>query len=420
MVTLDVTSDHPDFGKPFPCSCTLKELDKTRIERLERYSNLGPLIRLTFENLQPKGIDSNAQMQARFQSCFEEARAFAENPRGWLVLTGPSGCGKTHTAAAITNECLNKGIPCFWTIVPDLLDHLRTTFSPKSDVTYDDLFERVKNASLLVLDDLGTHSSTPWAEEKLFQVLNHRFNAQLPTVVTSISVDDLDERLQTRLRSPGLSIELRLKTDSLPVSTEIIGMSEEVLYSMRFRNFDIEGMNADRQGRQSLKMALEAAQDFADSPEAWLVLLGPAGSGKTHLAAAVANRQINANRPVFFANFAELIERLRSSSMGNRKKNDALSINEIKTTPLLILDELGMETATAWTKDKLHQILNFRYNARLATLITATDSDMESLDVRLRSRLEDLKISNVIPIGAGDYRRGQSKPSSRSKKGRSR
>ncbi|MDY6912746.1 MAG: ATP-binding protein, partial [Chloroflexota bacterium] len=226
-VVLDVSVDHPDFGRSFPCKCTLSELSSVRLEKLERYSNLGALTRLTFENLQPKGLDEAPLRQTQFQSCHEEAISFAENPQGWLVLTGPSGCGKTHTAAAITNRCLKQGIAAFWTIVPDLLDHLRTTFSPNSEVTYDDLFERVKNTPLLILDDLGTHSSTPWAEEKLFQVLNHRFNAQLATVVTTISLDELDERLQTRLQSPDLSLELKLKTHTPPLFNHIGGINEE-------------------------------------------------------------------------------------------------------------------------------------------------------------------------------------------------
>lgn len=411
---LDVSVDHPDFGKSFPCTCTLKELASGRIERLERYSNLGPLTRLTFDNLQPKGLDDDPRKQSQFQSCYEESRSFAENPVGWLVLTGPSGCGKTHMAAAIANVCLKDGIPIFWTIVPDLLDHLRTTFSPTSDITYDDLFERVKNAPLLILDDLGTHSSTPWAEEKLFQVLNHRFNAQLATIVTTISMNELDERLKTRLKSPGLSHELNLKTDTLTSSTHFIGMSEEAICSMRFRSFDVQGMNANKVQRDSLKLAFEATQSFAESPSDWLVLVGPAGSGKTHLASAVANRQIISNRPVFFASVSELLDQLRPNSDGKRSKQ--MSLDTIKTCPLLIFDDLGMETATAWARDKVYQILNYRYNAKLATLITATDSDMETLDIRLKSRLEDPKLSNVVPIGAPNYRGGQDQPPTRSKK----
>jgi DNA replication protein DnaC len=89
----------------------------------------------------------------------------------------------------------------FFTVVPDLLDHLRATFGPGSDVTYDELFEAVRNVPLLVLDDLGMQSETSWAREKMFQVLNHRLNAELPTVITTnLSIDDLDERLRTRLK----------------------------------------------------------------------------------------------------------------------------------------------------------------------------------------------------------------------------
>ena len=66
----------------------------------------------------------------------------------------------------------------------ELMDYLRYTFSPESKVTYDRVFEEVKNAPLLILDDLGTESATPWAQEKLSQLLGHRYVAASPTVVT--------------------------------------------------------------------------------------------------------------------------------------------------------------------------------------------------------------------------------------------
>jgi DNA replication protein len=98
---------------------------------------------------------------------------------------GPSGCGKTHLACAIANHRLSLGQPAFYIGVSDFLDHLRSAFSPTSDITYDELFERVKNTPLLVLDDIGTGSATSWAQEKLEQLLNYRFNAGLATVVTT-------------------------------------------------------------------------------------------------------------------------------------------------------------------------------------------------------------------------------------------
>jgi len=84
--------------------------------------------------------------------------------------------------------------------VPDLLDHLRATFSPSAGVTLDRVFEQVKSAPLLALDDLGTESATPWAREKLFQLLNHRYAARLPTVITTTAqINEIEPRLQSRM-----------------------------------------------------------------------------------------------------------------------------------------------------------------------------------------------------------------------------
>jgi DNA replication protein DnaC len=95
------------------------------------------------------------------------------------------GCGKTHLAAAIKNDRDKQGHQTLFMTAPDLLDYLRATYAPDSTVTYDRGFDAIRNAELLILDDYGAHSSTPWAEEKLFQLLNHRFNARLPTVITT-------------------------------------------------------------------------------------------------------------------------------------------------------------------------------------------------------------------------------------------
>jgi len=62
-------------------------------------------------------------------------------------------------------------------------------------------------ASFLVLDDLGVHSATPWAQEKLFQILNHRYNAKLPTVVTvGCALDDLPEAWVSRMYDTKVSM----------------------------------------------------------------------------------------------------------------------------------------------------------------------------------------------------------------------
>jgi DNA replication protein DnaC len=404
----DVPFGHPDFGKVVPCHCTEKKFEEGRLSRLERYSNLGPLTRLTFDNLLPRGRSSDHQNQERFAQCCQIARAFAEKPKGWLILSGPSGCGKTHLAAAIANYRLKEGYAVFFVIVPDLLDHLRTTFSPNSDVAYDELFERVRNAPLLVLDDLGRQSSTAWAEEKLFQILNHRFNAELPTVVTVNSLKQLDERLAARLQDPAIARQCELERPLLPLFQQIGGLALEFLADKTFETFDARGMNADEKGRESLQMALREARQFAESPKDWLVFLGVHGCGKTHLAAAIANLQLRAGRPVFFAVVPDLLDHLRSTFSPESKVTYDEVFEKVKTSPLLILDDLGTESSTPWAQEKLYQILNYRYNSRLPTVITVAGF-LESIEGRLSSRLMDPKLSNVIPISAPDYR-SQTKP----------
>ncbi len=93
----------------------------------------------------------------------------------------------------------------YFAVAPDLLHHLRATFAPNTNVTYDERFEQIRSVYLLVIDDLGAEQSTPWAVEKLYQIFNYRYNNRLPTVVTSnCDLDSLDPRIRSRLCDPDL------------------------------------------------------------------------------------------------------------------------------------------------------------------------------------------------------------------------
>ena len=117
------------------------------------------------------------------------------------MLLGGSGTGKTHLAAAIANHLTESAFgEVMFIVVPDLLDHLRASFGPNSSETYDRRFDEIKRAPCLMLDDLGTESATPWAREKLYQLLNYRYNALLPTVITTTKgMKEIDPWLATRL-----------------------------------------------------------------------------------------------------------------------------------------------------------------------------------------------------------------------------
>lgn len=117
-----------------------------------------------------------------------------------MVINGPYGSGKTHLAAAIGHHYQSLNREALFVTVPDLLDHLRLTYAPDSPRTFDYLFQAVRNVSLLILDDLGTENATPWAKEKLFQILDHRYVGEHPTVITTaLPLETVDKRIASRL-----------------------------------------------------------------------------------------------------------------------------------------------------------------------------------------------------------------------------
>ncbi|MCG8348669.1 MAG: ATP-binding protein [Chloroflexales bacterium] len=190
--TLDVPVGDPNFGVLMLCDCRRSEKEQRAAHELHRLSNLEPFSDKTFET-----FDASVP---GVQRALARAREFARRPQGWLVFFGNYGCGKTHLAAAIANEALQNHYRVLFAVVPDLLDHLRSTFGPNSEIAYDERFEIVREAPMLILDDLGTENTTPWAREKLYQIINHRYNYCLPTVITSNrKPDEIEPRILSRM-----------------------------------------------------------------------------------------------------------------------------------------------------------------------------------------------------------------------------
>jgi DNA replication protein DnaC len=199
---VDVPFGHPNFGKPIPCECKEAERKEKRRQQLIELSDLSAFHNKSFKNFNPRFPGVHPSVQEGFQ----EAYRFAHNPNGWLVLIGPNGCGKTHLAAAIANQTLSDGAVVLFTVVPDLLAHLRATFGPTSPEGYEQRFSKMREAEVLILDDLGAHQSSPWANEKLFQLLNYRYNSAYPTVITANKqgLSSLDERILSRISDNAL------------------------------------------------------------------------------------------------------------------------------------------------------------------------------------------------------------------------
>ena len=342
-----VSVDHPDFGQLFPCQC-LQERNRSQLRsRLQRYSNLGHLADITFASLRERAVTEFGRRRL-WERALQASEEYAAAPDGWLVLSGPGASGKTSLAAAVANARLHNEQPVFFITVPDLLDHLRSAYAPESPMSYDQLFEQVRNNPLLVLDALGAHNTTPWAQEKLLQVLNHRFNAQLPTIITlQRPVEDLDSALRTRLQAPPFTrtFELGHKGGDAPlleqIGEQILG--NDMLDQMTFEKFDPEGRTGtlSRQ-KDTLRAAHTAAKSMALNNEGWLFLTGTSGCGKTHLAVAVLNKQLYEGLPCIYAFVPDLLDLLRSSYGDDSRISYSQQLERIKTTPLLVLDDLGM------------------------------------------------------------------------------
>ena len=124
-----------------------------------------------------------------------------ESGRG-LYFCGGVGTGKTHLAVAVMNELMTKKrVPSLFVTVPEFLDNLREAYMiPGRDL--DEWMDTVKNADLLVLDDLGSERPTEWVRERLFVIVNHRYREALPTLFTSnIGPKDLASQLGERTAS---------------------------------------------------------------------------------------------------------------------------------------------------------------------------------------------------------------------------
>jgi DNA replication protein DnaC len=393
----------PDYGRVVPCHCTRKSGTEKRRSQLEQYSNMGALKNLTFEKLSPRGRSGDIQSQERFNAAFEAACKFSRNPNGWLVLIGMSGSGKTHLAAAIANKRLSQNAPVFFITIADLLDHLRAAFTPESEVPYDRFFDQVRNAPMLILDDLGVQAGTPWGQEKLDQLLNHRYNHELPTVITcEISPEKMDERWRSRFSDTRLcQVYLLGEKEQSPDLSWVTGL--ELQKSMTFSNFDSRRVNLASEMQDNLERAYRLAFDFAKAPEGWLVLQGSTGCGKTHLAAAIVNFRYQAKNPALFVVVPEFLDHLRSTFSPESKTSYDQLFERVKTTPLLVLDDFGEQSTTSWAQEKLYQVINYRYNAQLPTVIT-TSRALEEMEGRISSRLADRKMSTAFNIMAPDYR----------------
>ena len=184
---------------------------------------------------------------------------------------------------------------------------------------------------------------------------------------------------------------------------EASGIPDEVFDRLTFATFDPKGAVQSHCDMAAIK---ETCQQYADSPEGWLVLIGPVGVGKSHLAYAIAGEALRRGGAVYAANVGAMLGMIRAGYADEQGLNAEQRLERLRAVELLVLDDWGTERATDWAAETLFAVLDTRYLTQRPTVVT-TNLPLHKLAEggdRLASRLVDRRLSRVLVLNAGHYR----------------
>ena len=175
-------------------------------------------------------------------------------------------------------------------------------------------------------------------------------------------------------------------------------------------DFDLKWHRVMQPAVETTKAAANAAP-----PAGFILLVGPNGCGKSHLAAAAVNAARGAGWPAIWMETEKLLDAVRSTfgrSEGTKGETYEGLMRRLEDVQVLALDEMGRENATDWAQAKLAQLLNVRYRhhaeappADRKLTIICTNRPVAELDGYVISRAKDNRCQLIELWGAPDMRK---------------
>lgn len=160
-----------------------------------------------------------------------------------------------------------------------------------------------------------------------------------------------------------------------------------------------------KDGVNALLRCVEYAKKWPNHGGKGILLYGPYGTGKTHLAVATLRNVIESGGTGIFIMVPDMLDSLRSEFDKQRGQREASIIEEIRRAPFLVMDDLGSEKRTDWVEERIFMIINYRYANSLPTVITTNcepEKLIEQIGGRTVSRI--MEMCAQCKMDGSDYR----------------
>ena len=206
---------------------------------------------------------------------------------------------------------------------------------------------------------------------------------------------DTRDSFGNRVHIPGMIQKLAGEAQRLKESSNLGARFE----NRTFGNFEV------RREPEAYKGCLAYSNRenlFSDSRNS-LLIFGGYGSGKTHLAAAIANSLIDRGIPVLFATYADHLEHIREEFDKTGKR---MYLSKMKNTPMLVLDDVGKEKLTDWAKEIMFSVINYRYEHKLPFVLTTNLNESQlgnHIGGAVYSRM--CEMCSAVTTKGGDHRK---------------